>query len=112
MIKIDDVIQVGRAVESAENHSKDMIRDDSAFVSEYMGPKGTQKPKRTIKAKHRKPKKTQESSPKESKCCYCGKIFIYFKLPSVHILLFSIQMTLVPNHRGVQQDILSLNTAI
>ncbi|CAB4063496.1 unnamed protein product [Lepeophtheirus salmonis] len=61
-----------QAIESTENHSKDMIKDDNfAFLSEYMGP---QKHKITMKTNHWNPKRAQESSPKESTCRFCGKM--------------------------------------
>ncbi|QQP54476.1 Putative LOC101241692, partial [Caligus rogercresseyi] len=39
--QLNEVLQLGRALENADIHAKEMNKEGSAFASEYKGPKGT-----------------------------------------------------------------------
>eukprot|EP00096_Caligus_rogercresseyi_P008108 TRINITY_DN2646_c0_g2_i2.p1 TRINITY_DN2646_c0_g2~~TRINITY_DN2646_c0_g2_i2.p1 ORF type:complete len:1290 (-),score=97.72 TRINITY_DN2646_c0_g2_i2:320-4189(-) len=43
VISLDEIIQMGRALESADNQSREMNLEKSAMTSEYKGPKGSRK---------------------------------------------------------------------
>eukprot|EP00096_Caligus_rogercresseyi_P008633 TRINITY_DN2783_c0_g1_i6.p1 TRINITY_DN2783_c0_g1~~TRINITY_DN2783_c0_g1_i6.p1 ORF type:complete len:1211 (-),score=137.53 TRINITY_DN2783_c0_g1_i6:1226-4822(-) len=77
ILKLDDVIQLGRALESAEAHSREFTSDRMAMISEYKGPKGARRPQRKLSPK---PAESKPSSLKPSLLCkFCATYHILRK---------------------------------
>ncbi|CAB4070523.1 unnamed protein product [Lepeophtheirus salmonis] len=65
-------------MESAEDHSREMLKSKTILSSEYMGSKGILRLKSKV-SKKIKPFHVQESTPKEGKCIFCGNVHVFLK---------------------------------
>ncbi|QQP50017.1 Uncharacterized protein FKW44_010867 [Caligus rogercresseyi] len=69
IISLDEVVQMGRALESAENKLREMSNEKSVMSSEYKGPKGPRKWQNSNK----KPLPKEEVQQKDIiQCKFCG----------------------------------------
>ncbi|QQP56676.1 Uncharacterized protein FKW44_001419, partial [Caligus rogercresseyi] len=72
--QLNEVLQLGRALENADIHAKEMNKEGSAFASEYKGPKGTLRSKPFPKLRSPKSHTQPSHKPGSIKCKFCGRM--------------------------------------
>ncbi|QQP49700.1 Putative LOC100892748, partial [Caligus rogercresseyi] len=70
-IKLNEVVQLGRALESVEAHSREMVAEHTAMASEYKGLKGSWRAKKNAPQKFHV-RKPPPSSPLKKLCKFCA----------------------------------------